>query len=84
MPEHYLGAMDQICQFCGSLNFIDERTSGDTDLFTMCCQKGKVSLPPLGPTHPLLYDLLTSKTPRADNFRNLIIDYNASLAFASR
>jgi hypothetical protein len=40
VTEHYLGPMDQVCEECGSLNFNDERTSGDRNRFTLCCQKG--------------------------------------------
>jgi hypothetical protein len=40
VEEHFLGAMDQVCGSCGSLNFRAEMTAGDRNSFSACCQKG--------------------------------------------
>ncbi len=46
--------------------------------------KGKIVLPPLGATPDLLQRLLTGNREASKNYKENIIHYNASLAFASR
>lgn len=41
-------------------------------------------MPPIGPTPPLIVNLLTVNSPEGRNYKDYMLDYNASLAFASR
>jgi hypothetical protein len=75
--------MDQVCEFCGSLNFKAEMTAGDKNRFTLCCQKGKVQLAPIEPP-PLIRDLLLDEHEYSRNYKEFLKDYNSSLGFASR
>ena len=84
IPQHYCGLMDKQCRACGAWHFEGEQTGGDKDIFTSCCQKGKVKLERLREAPELLRNLLTSKDEAGKNYRENIIHYNASLAFASR
>lgn len=87
VEEHYCGAMDSICRFCGALHFAAERSSDG--LFTQCCQKGKVILPEdeFGNVlhyPPFLQSLLSNPAdPNYRNFRENIRSYNNSVSFAS-
>lgn len=49
----------------------------------MCCSKGKVVLPALSPTPPVLAELLQSNSDEAKGFRRHIRMYNSALSFAS-
>ena len=55
---------------------------GDTK-FSICCSKGKISLPNLEPIQPYIFDLLTATTNVAKQFRSSIRLYNSLLAFTS-
>ena len=50
--------MDQICYECVAVNFAGKRTLNDKKKFTLCCQKGKVMLPSLLTTPPLIENWL--------------------------
>ncbi|XP_066910494.1 uncharacterized protein [Clytia hemisphaerica] len=73
--EHYLGAFNHVCEFCGALKFEKE------DEFK-CCSKGKVSLPQLEPFPPQL-QLFTDGSNEAKEFRKKICIYNNTFAFGS-
>lgn len=50
--------MDRICRACGARHYDAEVTAGDRNVFTSCCDKGKVGLPPyrdLPPEVDILY-----------------------------
>ncbi|XP_066926669.1 uncharacterized protein [Clytia hemisphaerica] len=74
--EHYLGALNHVCEFCGALKFEKE------DEFK-CCSKGKVSLPQLEPFPPQFQHLFTDDSNEAKEFRKKIRIYNNSFAFGS-
>ncbi|CAJ0873864.1 11336_t:CDS:2 [Entrophospora sp. SA101] len=64
----------------------DERkkgTSTRSPIFTTCCAKGKVSLPPIEELPHPLNMLLTRTDPSARLFRKNIRSYNSALAFTS-
>ncbi|CAG8852998.1 22708_t:CDS:1, partial [Gigaspora margarita] len=69
--DHYtLGRMDQKCCYCGALMWLDERVNKSKKLtiFSTCCAKGKITLPPLQNLPPSLNTLLTRTDPRARSF----------------
>lgn len=73
------------CGHCKALHWLLEKTSG-TDAasgFGMCCYHGKVQLPPLQPTPPILQQLLTANTAAAKHFRANIRMYNSIFQMAS-
>lgn len=72
--------MNQICNYCQSLNFCLEATSGE---FTLCCQKGKVHLPSFEDYPQELRLLLNRSHTDSCHFLDNIRNYNSSLAFAS-
>ncbi|CAJ0884324.1 12732_t:CDS:2 [Entrophospora sp. SA101] len=63
----------------------DERTGTSTrsPVFTTCCAKGKVFLPPIEELPYPLNILLTRTDPSARSFRKNIRSYNSALAFTS-
>lgn len=81
-----LGNMNVQCPFCGALHWLDERVSSSTishPEFGTCCAHGKVKLSPLQIPPLPLYNLFTSDTFQAKEFRRNIVQYNAALAFTS-
>lgn len=89
ISPHSCGLMNDICQYCCSRNFKDERPSDG--LFTHCCRKGKVKLPkPVDinknelkyPT--FLQDLMSNPAnPDYRTFREQIRSINNAVSFAS-
>lgn len=77
----YLGTMNVICEFCGSINFLCEQPPDKK--CSLCCHKGKVVLPDLKEYPERLKELLTSKSTESQNFKENIRAYNGALAFAS-
>ena len=60
VPKHSVGKMDNICCKCAALMFNGEcnkPTSGGR-AFSLCCSKGKVSVPPISKPQVLLQELL--------------------------
>ncbi|KAI8388043.1 uncharacterized protein BYT42DRAFT_558739 [Radiomyces spectabilis] len=49
----------------------------------MCCCQGKVMLPLLSPTPPILVELLRSDSQHAKDFRKNIRSYNSALSLTS-
>lgn len=74
-----------VCGHCNALHWPLEKTSGTlaNPGFGMCCNHGKVRLPPLQPTPPFLQQLLTANTPAAKHFRANIRVYNSMFQMAS-
>ncbi|CAH1758829.1 9415_t:CDS:2 [Entrophospora sp. SA101] len=85
LDRHSLGSMNHRCNCCGALLWIDERTGTSTrsPVFTTCCAKGKVFLPPIEELPYPLNILLTRTDPSARSFRKNIRSYNSALAFTS-
>jgi hypothetical protein len=83
---HDLGHMEIECPFCRALHWIDERVSHSSKShpkFGMCCEHGKVKLPPLRVPPLPLFHLFTENSSAAKEFRQNIVQYNAALAFTS-
>jgi hypothetical protein len=84
--RHDLGRMDVPCQHCGALHWFAEKTvksPARAPKFGMCCDHGKVRLPPLREPPEALRALYTGNDPQAQEFRNNIRQYNMALAFTS-
>ena len=62
-----VGRMTVSCQHCGALHWEGESVGG-SGKFSMCCQQGKVQLPPLQPTPPLLQRLLSADSEEGRHF----------------
>lgn len=77
----HIGPMNHACQFCHAVHFKGEKPRDGK--FTLCCNKGKVQLPPPGDVDPLLKGLLTNCHPKSPHFMKNIIRYNNAFAFAS-
>ncbi len=81
-----LGPMSVECPHCHALHFKSERLTNSSNIrpkFGLCCLQGQIQLPPLAEPPQLLRKLLTSSTPRARNFREMIRQYNCAFAFTS-
>lgn len=87
--SYSLGPMNFICRCCNAKHFESEITSGDRDVFSSCCHKGKVFLAPLSQNAFFneLYENLTSSDPqlsrKSRNFFDNIRNFNASFAMVS-
>ena len=78
--------MDIHCPHCDALHWRDECTSKsriDHLEFGMCCAHGKIKLSTLRIPPQPLYNLFTSNSLLAKEFRTNIVQYNAALAFTS-
>lgn len=72
----YLGSMIKICQYCHAVRFSFEAPG-------MCCQNGRVNLPPLAlPPFPVKA-LLDYSHPSSVEFHNHIKAYNAAFQMTS-
>ena len=81
--EHYLGPMNVVCTSCDALHWEAEKTGRSTN-FTMCCEKGKVYVPPFKQPPADLLRLFTDENdPMYDEFHKNIIKYNNSYSTAS-
>ena len=83
-PAHTVGEMSHVCQFCGALMWSKERAEvrGPPE-FSLCCSRGKISLPTLDhPPEPLL-SLLSDITARGKHFRDHFRAYNSAFQLAS-
>lgn len=77
------------CVYCGALFWFNERckndnASGDAEIFSMCCLKGKTKLPLLQEPPPLLYNLFFNKgSIDSKKFHENIQQYNNMFSFTS-
>lgn len=82
-----LGDMNVICNYCGAILWYMERVDKSKALlepdFSICCSKGKISIPYLKDPPELLSKLLTDNEPRSRNFLDNIRLYNSMFAFTS-
>src|SRR5581483_3588942 len=85
LDRHTLGNMEYICCNCGALMWLDEKVnvSAKSPIFTTCCAKGKVLLPPLQNLPSPLDRLLTGMDQNSCLFRQNIRMYNSALSFTS-
>ncbi|XP_074353358.1 uncharacterized protein LOC141692425 [Apium graveolens] len=88
VPEEYasLGGPTAICSKCHARMWKEERVNKNVTkgcpIFSLCCMKGTVRLPPIPPTPKYLLDLYNDKK-RGPTFHRLIRLYNAIFAFTS-
>ncbi|XP_074362379.1 uncharacterized protein LOC141702628 [Apium graveolens] len=88
VPEEYasLGGPTAICSKCHARMWKDKRVNKNVTkgcpIFSLCCMKGAVRLPPIPPTPEYLLDLYNDKK-RGPTFHRLIRLYNAIFAFTS-
>ncbi|XP_074371969.1 uncharacterized protein LOC141712794 [Apium graveolens] len=88
VPEEYasLGGPTAICSKCHARMWKEERVNKNVTkgcpIFSLCCMKGVVRLPPIPPTPEYLLDLYNDKK-RGPAFHRLIRLYNAIFAFNS-
>jgi hypothetical protein len=83
--HHTLGNMTYKCSECEAMMWLDERVTKSVRLpvFSTCCAKGKVKLPPLQELPSSLNMLLTGTDLRSRTFRQNIRMYNSALSFTS-
>ena len=81
--ENDLGPMNIECTSCGALHWEAERTGKSTN-FSMCCEKGKVSLPPLqDPPEDLAAMFKDKNDPMHEEMIKNVIMYNVNFSTAS-
>ena len=82
--RHIFPGMNASCPHCQAKMYQHEKTGGTlaAPIFSMCCAKGKVSLPDIQPV-PAITDLLTGTSRQSTKFRQEIRRYNSALAFTS-
>src|SRR5436305_5183096 len=86
VKAHDLGLMEHICQYCGAIHWLAERSkkSSNTNLcWQRCCQNGEVNLPLMPDPPPFLRHLFEDNDPTSKHFRQNSRRYNAALAFTS-
>ena len=71
-----IGDMDRLCQHCNALTFPNERKG-------LCCNNGKVSMPPLPPTPDVLLQLFSGDHPLSQHFLKNIQQFNGLFKFTS-
>ncbi|XP_074373334.1 uncharacterized protein LOC141713698 [Apium graveolens] len=88
VPEEYasLGGPTAICSKCHARIWKEERVNKNVTkgcpIFSLCCMKGAVRLPPIPPTPEYLLDLYNDKK-RGPTLYRLIRLYNTIFAFTS-
>jgi hypothetical protein len=85
VARHNAGAMNVECPNCYSMMWSKEKSGGTNanPLFSICCNKGKVNLPPLPHTNNGFARLLKDQSPMSREFKSRIISYNSALSFTS-
>lgn len=87
--SYHIGSMDVLCNSCNAKHFTSEITGQDRHLFTLCCHKGKVHLPPLAQNaffNGLYYGLSSADQTvkeRSKNYFDKIRSYNSAFAMIS-
>ena len=73
VPTHEGGAMDAVCQYCGSCNFEEERVGHDKH-FSLCCQNHKIGREQIGTVAPPpeLLNILSGRTAQARRAREAL------------
>lgn len=78
--------MDVSCPSCDALHWDEERLSNSSRIrpkFGVCCNSGKITIPPAQDPPPLLRALFDDHSSQAQEFREHIRQYNAALTFTS-
>ena len=83
VKPHDLGPTEYKCQCCHALHFMHESHDGkakdDEATFSQCCQHGKVVLPALKPTPPVLSSLICKQRTGFSAFLKNLRSYNCAL-----
>ena len=80
-PPHRLGQMNNTCPNCGAKYFQEEVNS--QGVFTKCCYRGAITLPPIQPPSVNILQLFNGDTANSRHFLHNIRHYNAAMAMAS-
>ena len=87
VKAHDLGPMHYKCRCCQALHFMHEWHDGKAKFqqasCSHCCQHGKVVLPALKPTPPVLRSLICKQRPGFFAFLKNIRSYNCAFQMAS-
>jgi hypothetical protein len=79
--------MDTSCVDCGALIWSQERASNGSTKnvikVSMCCKKGKVTIPYIQEPPPLIRSLFSGFHAKSSNFFNNIRSYNNMFSFTS-
>ena len=80
-----IGLMRHICGFCGAKHFLCKKTGGTIaqPMFSNCCYKGKVQLPPIRRYPPYWTGLLRGNNDAGKHFRSFGPPFNQVLSMAS-
>jgi len=82
-----VGDMNTVCQKCNAMVWFRERTRSDSSNsscdVSMCCMKGKITLPYMIEPPPLLRQLFNGLNPRSGHFLANIRSYNNLFSFTS-
>ena len=82
-----LGEQNVVCRQCGARMWDNEKLSSSTrrsgPLFSLCCNNGKVKLPPVKPPPDVIKQLLNGTHEHSQLFSKCIRRLNSSLAFVS-
>jgi hypothetical protein len=82
-----IGDQTKLCNECGaimwSLERVDKRETNNTPIFSLCCRKGKITLPSIQDPPQLLSSLLHGHDVRSKHFMERIRGYNMMFAFTS-
>eukprot|EP01022_Parablepharisma_sp_SALTPOND_P030442 TRINITY_DN7629_c1_g2_i1.p1 TRINITY_DN7629_c1_g2~~TRINITY_DN7629_c1_g2_i1.p1 ORF type:complete len:1733 (+),score=72.80 TRINITY_DN7629_c1_g2_i1:935-6133(+) len=83
--RYYIGDKSAICCKCKAQMWTLEKHKGKPRKlkFSICCNYGKMSLPPITPSPKVLADLYTGSSTAAKEFREKVRAYNSALSFAS-
>jgi hypothetical protein len=82
-----IGDMDSYCPDCNALIWYDERAEKHEGKYvvkvSLCCKKGKVTIPFMQEPPPLLRALFDGRHPKSSNFMLNIRSYNNMFSFTS-
>jgi hypothetical protein len=79
--------MDEFCPDCVAMIWHLERAQKDpgssVHKVSLCCKKGKITLPPMKEPPPLIRNLFGGIHPKSSNFLSNIRSYNNMFSFTS-
>jgi hypothetical protein len=82
-----IGEMDTTCLDCGALIWSAEKAKKDPGTIaikvSLCCKKGKITLPYMREPPPLIRNLFNGNHPKAGHFLANIRSYNNMFSFTS-
>jgi hypothetical protein len=82
-----IGDPDTVCLECGAMVWYGERAekylSTPFPKISMCCMKGKITIPNMLEPPPLIQNLFMGLDPRSSHFLSNVRSYNNMFAFTS-